>query len=68
MVRMCCDMEGCKRRIKLVDQIIAKCYCGKNFCSKHRLPELHDCKHEFKIDKDVFIKENKCIACKIAIE
>ena len=35
----------CSRRVKLVEQSV--CYCGRCstfYCSKHRLPEMHECK------------------------
>lgn len=28
------------------------CKCNKKFCNKHRLPEVHNCDYDFKLDKD----------------
>ena len=68
MPRIRCCVKGCKRKINSVDEIISTCRCGKTFCSKHRLPEMHNCTHDFKINKEDFIKQNLCVADKLSTE
>jgi hypothetical protein len=46
------------------------CVCSKcdmQYCTLHRLPETHECKHNYKDDfnKEKFIKDNKCVGDKI---
>ena len=38
-------------------------HCNGYFCMNHKMPELHECVHEFK-KKDSFILE-KCVPIKI---
>jgi hypothetical protein len=33
----------CKVKISLVDDLISTCKCEKKYCSKHRMPETHNC-------------------------
>jgi predicted nucleic acid binding AN1-type Zn finger protein len=40
----CCKV-GCKKKLKLSD---TPCRCELRFCLKHRLPENHDCKFDYK--------------------
>lgn len=54
----------CNKKLKMVELTIGKCRCDGFYCSKHRLPESHDCKYDFTLDKEKFIEENKCIAIK----
>ena len=63
-----CSVKGCKRKINSLDELIATCRCGGTFCNKHRLPEMHECQHDFKINKEEFIKNNLCVANKISVE
>ena len=36
-----CDYEGCKnKRAPIIGDC---CYCSLNYCTQHRLPELHKC-------------------------
>tara|TARA_Y100000590_G_scaffold119791_1_gene137115 strand:+ start:153 stop:374 length:222 start_codon:yes stop_codon:yes gene_type:complete len=35
----------CKKKIKLTDY---PCRCGNIFCSKHRMPETHNCTINYK--------------------
>ena len=35
-----CALDGCKRKLKLTDM---KCRCNSIYCSRHRLPEKHQC-------------------------
>lgn len=37
-----CGMEGCKRKLKLVETTTI-CKCSKAFCGKHRHAEEHSC-------------------------
>ncbi len=64
MVKPICQHKDCKKKLSLVDTHMGLCRCTMMFCSKHKLPEKHDCSFNFKIDKDEFIKKNKCIASK----
>ena len=45
------------------------CKCGNEFCSKHRLPETHDCKFDRKAEyfekSAVRIEALKCVAVKV---
>lgn len=50
--RCCC--LGCKTKLSVLDKTIT-CRCTKSFCSKHRLPEDHDCEYDYKKDKIVLI-------------
>lgn len=66
MTKTICNHIGCKKKLKSVELLFAKCKCEKYFCSKHRLPELHDCRYDHKnVDKDSVIKELRCVADKI---
>ena len=44
----------CNKKLSLTDQ---KCRCGIIFCSRHRLPEQHNCTYDFKTEK---MDQNKC--------
>ena len=35
-----CTYSDCKKKLKLSDM---QCRCMARFCSKHRLPETHEC-------------------------
>ena len=37
----------CSKKLALVDQVTGKCMCGFTYCSNHRLPEFHDCTHNY---------------------
>ena len=65
MPRIRCSVEGCKKKISVVDEVLATCRCNKVFCSKHRSPEMHQCTHDYRFNKEQFIKENLCVADKI---
>lgn len=45
------------------------CKCGHEFCSKHRLPEMHECTFDRKAEhlknSDERIASMKCIAKKV---
>ena len=68
MPRIRCCIKGCKKKINSVDEIIATCRCGNKYCSKHRLPEMHNCKYDFKINKEEFINKHLCVASKLSTE
>ena len=40
-----CNHPECKKKLKLTDM---PCRCKLSFCSKHRLPEQHNCRYNFK--------------------
>jgi len=65
MPKKTCAMQDCNKKLKNVDTIMGKCRCEGIFCILHRLPELHECKHEFILDENSFIAANKCVAPKI---
>ena len=49
-----CSLEGCKKKLQLTKK---PCRCGIIFCNYHRLPEQHNCKHDFKEGReDILIK------------
>ena len=64
MKKPICSHKDCKKKLSLVETQIGICRCKMMFCSKHKLPEQHDCNFKFKLDKDEFIEKNKCIASK----
>ncbi len=54
-----CNFEGCTKKIGLVPMV---CRCEKAFCAKHRIPETHDCKYDYKTNgRRKIDEENKCI-------
>ena len=59
-----CAFENCSRKLKFTD---LSCRCNKIFCNLHRLPELHNCKYNYKenINKEKKINEMKCVGKKI---
>lgn len=65
MVKQICFFPKCKAKIKSVNMIIGNCRCENIYCMKHRMPETHQCTYIFKINKDVFINSNKCVAEKL---
>lgn len=50
----------CKKKVGLLG---FKCKCGdEQFCSKHRMPESHDCKYDFKKEqREKLMRENPVI-------
>jgi predicted nucleic acid binding AN1-type Zn finger protein len=67
MPKQVCAYPECKNKINQVEMVMGKCRCENIYCIKHRLPEKHHCNFVYKIDKDEFIKENKCVAPKVII-
>jgi len=55
-----CDVDDCRKKLKITDQAIGKCRCERIFCSKHRHFESHDCDFDFmEHGKDILAKSNK---------
>lgn len=67
MPKQTCAYPDCKKKISKVEMIIGKCRCENIYCVKHRMPETHKCEFVYKIDKDDFIKANKCVESKVVI-
>ena len=65
---MRCDSQDCKKKVCLIGTCKS---CEKKFCSKHRLPETHNCCkiEKLKENRKEQIKEKllseKCVASKI---
>ena len=51
---MRCAVDGCKKKLTNVEKNI-KCVCNKTYCSKHRMPETHNCTYDYTKDKVVVI-------------
>lgn len=50
-----CHFDGCRMKLKLTD---LECRCINRYCSKHRLPESHECTHNYqKMDFEEFCKK-----------
>ena len=67
MPKQVCACKDCKNKIKLVDMTLGTCRCKKVFCTKHRLPEAHNCEVIQRLDKDQFIEQHKCVSLKIDV-
>lgn len=49
-----CQFAGCRVKLKLTDM---ECRCNNKYCTKHRLPESHECVYDYKnINMDEFCK------------
>lgn len=60
-----CSYDECNKKLKLTD---LKCRCEHVFCSIHRLPEKHNCKHNYKInsfENKKMIESMKCVSDKL---
>lgn len=56
-----CNHNSCKKKLKLTDYA---CRCRKRFCQRHRLPEMHTCKVDYKtLNQADFIKKAGLISC-----
>ena len=62
-----CSHIDCKKKLSILDLNMGKCRCNKIYCVLHRLPEIHNCSFNYIIDKDDFIKNNKCIKAKVEL-
>ncbi len=51
-----CFWKDCKKKLKITDM---KCKCQHRFCSKHRLPETHQCTWDPKSEKEIEIYKQK---------
>ena len=62
-----CSVEGCNKKIPVVDSLMCQCHCGKHHCITHRFPENHNCTYDFRniVDKDAAIEKIKCVAPKL---
>ena len=69
MNKLICAFDGCNKKIKIIDEIISLCKCGKKHCILHRLSEQHNCDFDFKkeININKKIEQMKCITSKINI-
>jgi len=56
-----CSKENCKRNIPLIEW---KCRCEGKFCTKHRLPEKHNCTYNFKLTEEEQQKQRESLMCK----
>lgn len=64
--KIICACKDCKKRINVVEIIMATCKCNQQFCNLHRLPEQHNCMYNYKnIDTCAEINKLKCVADKI---
>lgn len=59
----------CKRKLNIVEVSTCKCKCNNLYCTKHRLPENHECtyKHHENFKKElqetlIVVKEAKVAA------
>lgn len=58
--RKCEFVRRSGRRCRQFRSIIGHCdYCDLDFCTKHRLPESHDCSAMDKVMKDAFDKNKE---------
>ena len=57
---MSCTAKDCSRKTGL---IIFVCRCKKEFCIKHRMPEIHNCDFDYKTEQRKLLeKQNELIA------
>lgn len=62
-----CVHSECKKKLSMVEREFV-CVCGKCFCIKHRLPEFHECRHDFietAKDKEEKSEALRCVANKV---
>lgn len=67
-VKTLCTLPTCMKRLTFMEKTICVCSkCKLQYCTLHRLSETHLCSHNFKDDlnKEQFIKDNKCVGEKI---
>lgn len=50
----------CKKKISIIEEIMAKCKCNNYYCTLHRLPENHNCEFDY-IANNKSILEKKLI-------
>lgn len=66
--RQRCSHSECKTKLTMIDLGI-ECKCGLSYCSRHRLPEDHQCSYDHgKEEADMIskkLKESACVSNKI---
>ena len=55
-----CSKDKCKRNIPIIEW---KCKCEGKFCTKHRLPEKHNCTWNYKLNEDEKKKKVEFLKC-----
>jgi len=62
-----CAVEGCKKKIPVVDRLMCQCKCAKQHCINHRFPENHSCTFDFRnaVDRVSAIEKIRCVAPKL---
>ena len=55
-----CSHVNCNKKLELV---CFPCKCELKFCKLHRLPELHNCKFDFKKNGKDILKKNNPLIC-----
>ena len=61
-----CNLEGCTKKLTLMDQNIM-CRCDYLFCPSHRLPESHKCTYDYVANekKQLEKRNQKCVGDKV---
>lgn len=62
-----CAYSECKKKLTIIEREYV-CICGKCFCSKHRLPEDHCCRHNYIESTEIRERKSealKCVASKV---
>lgn len=55
-INKCC-FNDCSKKLGILP---FQCRCSLEFCVKHRMPENHNCKFDYKtFEKDILEKKNK---------
>ena len=64
-----CNVNGCNKKINLIDEVVSLCKCGKKHCIRHRLSETHNCNYDYRgnVNKAEIIKNMKCVASKLNV-
>ena len=69
VIKTVCTVPTCAKRLTFMEKTTCQCSkCQMYYCTLHRLAEAHTCKHNYKTDdvnKEKFIKENKCVGEKV---
>jgi predicted nucleic acid binding AN1-type Zn finger protein len=64
--KRCAQLE-CKKKLSMIEREFV-CLCGNCFCTKHRLPEDHCCRHNFSETPEKREQKSealKCVASKV---
>lgn len=61
-----CNMDGCKNKLSLIDLSLG-CKCEYIYCTKHRLPESHNCTFDHKSNDKKLLEKTvqKCVSDKV---